>query len=269
MALRRLVLPALVFFTGACVLMVEVVSVRMLAPYFGNTIYSLSSILSVTLLALSLGYYFGGKLSDRFPRWNLFFGIIAAAGIAVGLMRAVSHPLLFALSQTTSATSGPLVASLLLFLVPAVFLGMLSPFAIKLEYAMEPKQGSDPSQGSCFSGRPWGVSPEACSRDLCSFRGWRSKPSFWPLPDFCFSSDARGSFSPDGSLVLGSCSLFLHCRWPSSPSFLSGRISSRNSAGDGRDVSDHSCRRWGDARKTRAPSVPGSEFFVGDVQRKR
>lgn len=130
--------------------MVEVVSVRMLAPYFGNTIYSLSSILSVTLLALSLGYYFGGKLSDRFPRWNLFFGIIAAAGIAVGLMRAVSHPLLFALSQTTSATSGPLVASLLLFLVPAVFLGMLSPFAIKLEYAMEPKQGVGSVAGLMF-----------------------------------------------------------------------------------------------------------------------
>ena len=149
-SVERVLLLGIVTFTGACVLIVEVISTRMLAPYFGNTIYSLSSILSVTLLALSCGYYVGGKMADKHPRFDLFFGIITAGGITVGLMRLIAKPILAALSIATSQISGPLIASLFLFLVPAFFLGMLSPFAIQLLHARDPKRGVGSVAGAVF-----------------------------------------------------------------------------------------------------------------------
>ena len=149
-SVERVLLLGIVTFTRACVLIVEVISTRMLAPYFGNTIYSLSSILSVTLLALSCGYYVGGKMADKHPRFDLFFGIITAGGITVGLMRLIAKPILAALSIATSQISGPLIASLFLFLVPAFFLGMLSPFAIQLLHARDPKRGVGSVAGAVF-----------------------------------------------------------------------------------------------------------------------
>src|SRR5437870_2134490 len=63
----RYLLPAVVFVTGASVLIVEVLAVRVLSPYYGNTIFTVSSVISVILLALSVGYYAGGALADRNP----------------------------------------------------------------------------------------------------------------------------------------------------------------------------------------------------------
>jgi predicted membrane-bound spermidine synthase len=62
--LHEYLLPLTVFITGACVLVLEIVAVRVLSPYYGNTIYTVSSVISVILAALSLGYYIGGRLSD-------------------------------------------------------------------------------------------------------------------------------------------------------------------------------------------------------------
>ncbi len=56
----RFTLPAVVFTTGACVLIVEIVATRVLAPYYGNTIFSVSGIIGVILAALSVGYWSGG-----------------------------------------------------------------------------------------------------------------------------------------------------------------------------------------------------------------
>ena len=46
-------------------LIIEVVATRILSPFFGNTIYTVSSVISVVLAALSVGYVIGGRLADR------------------------------------------------------------------------------------------------------------------------------------------------------------------------------------------------------------
>ena len=61
------ILRALVTYTGACVLVVEILATRILAPHFGSSLFTLSSVLGVTLGALSIGYYAGGILADRNP----------------------------------------------------------------------------------------------------------------------------------------------------------------------------------------------------------
>lgn len=125
-------LLALVFLTGAAVLIVEVVAMRVLSPYYGNTLHSVSSVLGVILGALSLGYYIGGKLADRYPKTIVFFGLIFVAGISILFLDILTKFALPMFGYLLSPLSGPIVAALALFFVPAFFLGLLSPFAIVL-----------------------------------------------------------------------------------------------------------------------------------------
>lgn len=148
--IKRWALPATVFFTGAGVLVVEIIATRILAPYFGNTIFTISSVLSVVLAALSIGYYVGGKFADRQPTWETFYGIVSAGGIGVFVLYWLQLLILPALGDSLPLTFGPLVASVLLFFVPSFILGMLSPFAIKLQQMTCKHQGIGSISGEMF-----------------------------------------------------------------------------------------------------------------------
>lgn len=143
-------MPFTVFVTGACVLVIEILATRILAPYFGNTIYSVSSVISVVLAALSAGYWFGGRLADRYPTKKLFFAIIAASGLLVLMMHTLQQSLLPLLGYRLPLDSGPLIISLLLFFVPSLVLGMLSPFAVALQQRECEKQGVGTTAGQIF-----------------------------------------------------------------------------------------------------------------------
>lgn len=147
---RHFALPAVVFITGACVLIVEVVAVRALSPYFGNTIFTFSSVISVILAALSIGYYVGGKLSDRRPSWGWFFGIILVSGTVLLGFYFLGVLLLPLFSVLLPVTTGPLVSSLLLFMIPALLLGTLSPYAVKLQSIQLPQEGVGSVAGTIF-----------------------------------------------------------------------------------------------------------------------
>ncbi len=146
----RYLLPAVVFLTGASVLIVEVLALRVLSPYYGNTIFTVSSVISVILLALSVGYYAGGALADRNPSPRTFFGLILVSGIVLLALHALGTLLLPRFSGTLSIEIGPLVSSALLFLLPALFLGMLSPFAVKLQSVNCPEKGVGKVAGEIF-----------------------------------------------------------------------------------------------------------------------
>jgi spermidine synthase len=148
--LHEYLLPLTVFITGACVLVLEIVAVRVLSPYYGNTIYTVSSVISVILAALSLGYYIGGRLSDLRPSNFLFFAIITASGWVVLLFHLLGVLILPTLSSNLTLASGPFLSSLLLFLFPAFLLGMLSPYAIKLQSVSFPNQGVGSIAGKMF-----------------------------------------------------------------------------------------------------------------------
>lgn len=144
------ILLFVVFTTGACVLVIEVVATRILAPYFGNTIYSVSSIIGVVLAALSFGYYFGGSYADKFPFAKKFYQIIWLSGLATLLLELLTSLLLPRVAYFLPPISGPLIASIFLFLVPSFLLGMLSPFAIKLQESRFPDYGVGKLSGEIF-----------------------------------------------------------------------------------------------------------------------
>ncbi|RJQ34674.1 M28 family peptidase [Candidatus Parcubacteria bacterium] len=139
-----------VFVTGAAVLVVEVVAVRILSPYFGSTIFTVSSVMGVILAALSLGYYFGGKLADKYPSERLFFSIIFISGASVLLLQLLSLLILPILGYGLSITTGPLISAVVLFFIPAFLLGTLSPLVIRLQKDRLPDKGIGGISGQVF-----------------------------------------------------------------------------------------------------------------------
>ncbi len=149
-SLKYNLLPISVFTTGACVLIVEIVATRILSPYFGNTIFTVSSVISVILAALSLGYYQGGKIADQHPSLRWFFGIILVSGLAIITFYFIGKITLPILGNVLPITTGPLIFSLFLFFIPALLLGTLSPYAVKLQSVHFPEQGVGSVAGKIF-----------------------------------------------------------------------------------------------------------------------
>ncbi len=139
-----------VFLTGAAVLIFEVAAVRMLAPYFGSSLYVLSSVLTTILAALSFGYYFGGRIADKFPTVTTLYCIIGLAGLVMMLLQILALQILPYSNSILTITTGPLILSLALFFIPAFLLGIDSPFVIKLLTQTDTSDHNGALVGSIF-----------------------------------------------------------------------------------------------------------------------
>ncbi len=127
-------LHSVVFVCGAVLMGLEIVGSRILAPYFGNSIFVWGSLISVVLAALSLGYWLGGIMADRWPRLTVLGVLIAVPGIMIALLPFAYPALNHAIATSDLGTRlSPLFACAVLFLVPSVFLGTISPFAVRLQ----------------------------------------------------------------------------------------------------------------------------------------
>jgi spermidine synthase len=147
---KEFLLLGTVFITGASSLIVEVVGLRVLSPYYGNTIFTVSSVVSVILFALSCGYYLGGKLADRRASLRSFFGLIFVSGIVLLLFYSLGAILLPVLGAKLSIVLGPLVSAMLLFFPGAMLLGTLSPYAVKLQSIHLGKESVGSATGGIF-----------------------------------------------------------------------------------------------------------------------
>jgi len=132
-SLNNHLILGLAFSSGFIIMSIELLGGRILAPYFGSSVYVWGSIITVFMLALSIGYLLGGKLSLHDPslkRHSLFF-----IGAAVSLL-----PLIFWSEELMEAVFiaiedpryGSLLVSMLLFFVPTAILGMISPYSVRL-----------------------------------------------------------------------------------------------------------------------------------------
>jgi len=127
-------LHIVVFVCGAVLMGLEIVGSRILAPYFGNSIFVWGSLISVVLAALSLGYWVGGIAADRWPRLSLLGFLIATPGVMIAVLPFGYPALNRAIAGSDlGARLSPLMSCLVLFLVPSVFLGTISPFAVRLQ----------------------------------------------------------------------------------------------------------------------------------------
>ncbi len=133
---RRLVL-AMTFCCGMASLALEMGAERLLAPYFGDSLYVWGILIGLVLVYLSIGYAIGGRVADRWPRPEVFFQIVLATGLWVGLIPLLATPILLTALHGFATLSAGLVATtgigvLLLFAVPTIVLGFASPYATRL-----------------------------------------------------------------------------------------------------------------------------------------
>ena len=140
-------LPLLVFVVGTGSLGAEIAAVRLLSPYFGASTVVWANTIGVVLVALSVGYWLGGRLADRHPHMR---GLCLLALVAAGLLAIVpfaADPLLDvavdALDQVSAgAFLGSLLAVLVLVAVPVLLLGAVSPYAIRLAVSKVEEAGT-------------------------------------------------------------------------------------------------------------------------------
>ena len=134
MKISKYLLEIVVFVCGAVVMMFELVGSRVLGPYFGTSLFVWTSLIGIILGSLSLGYYLGGKIADKKCSFKSLSLIIFLAAISIGLMVIIKDFWLFVLqSSFTDIRTSSVLASLGLFLPASVFLGMVSPYAVKLK----------------------------------------------------------------------------------------------------------------------------------------
>jgi len=148
MSSRRLLI-ATVFCTGACVLIIEIMGTRVLAPLFGSGIGTWSALIAVTLAALALGYGFGGRTADRWPRSSLLYTLCGLAGLWTLVTPALARWLLPALLPIAGERFTVLLAAALLFIPNLFLLGTMGPFVIRLLTRDAERVGS--SSGAVFA----------------------------------------------------------------------------------------------------------------------
>ncbi len=143
----RILLYGTVATTGAAVMMLELLGTRIIGPFYGVSLYVWSSLISVALIALSLGYYLGGVVADRETGFRLSYAI-ALAGFSAVVIPFISRPVML-LTNDLGMRGGAFFSALLLFTLPLTFLGMVGPQVIKM--ATLRREGVGMATGSVFA----------------------------------------------------------------------------------------------------------------------
>lgn len=131
---HRLFVRAFVIVAGAVIMVMEIVGSRILAPYFGNSVFIWGSLITVFLFALSLGYFLGGKGADRWPSRRLLGAVGLVGGLLILLIPFIADALCKTLvAQELGPRVSPLLACTFLFFLPSLVLAMTSPLAIRIE----------------------------------------------------------------------------------------------------------------------------------------
>jgi MFS family permease len=133
----NIVKRSLIFFiagwSGFFVMAVELLSGRILAPNFGNSIYVWGGIITIFMLALSIGYLIGGRLSNREPsleKLSIILMVAAASTTPVVLISDTVLDRIFTLIQ--DPRYGSLISATILFFLPTMISGIISPYAVRL-----------------------------------------------------------------------------------------------------------------------------------------
>ncbi|MHB1651161.1 MAG: fused MFS/spermidine synthase [Desulfitobacteriaceae bacterium] len=162
-----------VFLTGAAVMGIEMSASRLIAPYFGTSLMVWANIIGIILLAMSAGYFIGGRLADKHPEAQVLFALTLSAGLLLTAIPYVSQWLFHFLIGGILATPVRIVllafvGTLLLFAPPIFLLAMVSPFALRLSAPTSEETGK-------IAGRLYAFST------LGSLIG-TFVPSFWLIP---------------------------------------------------------------------------------------
>jgi len=119
------------FVAGAIIMVLELIGSRVIGPPFGVSLFVWTSLISVALVGLALGYWIGGKLADSIATPAALFNIILIAG-AFTFTIPLTKGFIMEHALSLGLRGGSLVSSAALFGPPLFFLGMVAPYTVKL-----------------------------------------------------------------------------------------------------------------------------------------
>jgi spermidine synthase len=131
-------LPVVVFVVGSASLGAEIAAARLLAPWFGASTIVWANTIATVLVALSIGYAVGGRLADRNPTMLGLSRIVLVASVLLAIVPFISGPFLRESTKAFENLSagiflGSLIGVGVLIAVPVLLLGMISPYAVRLQ----------------------------------------------------------------------------------------------------------------------------------------
>ncbi len=154
---------------GASVMAIELISARMLAPWFGSSLPVWATVIGITLLGLAIGYFAGGRIADKFPQRSTLSIVLLGASFFTMLMHVSSQrlPLLFAEFNPILSL---MIICMLMILPPLALLGMIPTLLIRFITSKIDDSGS--TTGKVFT--------------VSSVSGIIALPliGFWIIPEF-------------------------------------------------------------------------------------
>ncbi len=120
------------FLEGGSVMACELIGAKLLAPYFGTSLYIWAAALALTLGGLTSGYFIGGRLSKKYAGQEaLLYKVLIAAGLLLILMP-FSSRFIMGITLGLSLEMGSILSLMVYMFPPLVFMGMTSPVIINL-----------------------------------------------------------------------------------------------------------------------------------------
>jgi predicted membrane-bound spermidine synthase len=146
----RFLLYLIAFISGFVMMAYEILGVRVLAPFYGSSVYVWGATISVFLAGLSIGYAAGGRIADRRADGKILALLLMIPALLITLFPLYGYAfcnMIFALELDSRL--GALLLSMLLFFIPSIFIGSLLPIITEILAVKINKAGS--AAGNVYS----------------------------------------------------------------------------------------------------------------------
>jgi len=141
---------AVIFFSSACVMILELAAGRMAARQYGASLYAWTSVIGVTLAGLTLGNYLGGRLADSFSARKTIGWLLASCSAACAAAIVLNNLMdKFSFLWRLGLAAQVLAHIAIMFFIPSVLIGAINPAAIKA--ALEKSRHSGGTVGRMYA----------------------------------------------------------------------------------------------------------------------
>lgn len=128
------------FIEGGALMAVEIAGAKLVAPFYGNSLYVWAAVLALTLGGLATGYFLGAAVSRRYPTMKALFIIVLVAAMLVAAMPWTAAAIMEA-TLGLELRAGITIACLVFLFPPLACFGMVSPLIIRLASVEENTAG--------------------------------------------------------------------------------------------------------------------------------
>ena len=131
--IKKYLILLISFLSGSAFMGYEILGSRIMAPYFGGSVYTWGGMIAVFMTGMSIGYSIGGRLSSIIScRKSLIYTFLSAS-ILIIIVSIISKSICNVILQLDIDNRySVLIASFIFFFIPSILWGMVPPFLVTL-----------------------------------------------------------------------------------------------------------------------------------------